>query len=62
MDYIVTLHYDPIWKALEWAKENCPSYTTNTLRHSGEWEPKEVYIDYYFGNSGDAVAFALNWK
>lgn len=62
MTHIVTLPYDPVWKALEWAKEHCPSYNTNTLHHSGEWEPKEVYIDYYFDNGGDAVLFALNWK
>jgi len=28
---IVTLPYDPAWKALEWAKDHCPDYVTNEV-------------------------------
>jgi len=63
----VTIPYDPDWPALQWAKENCPSYiTNNTSTHpnlqkvSGGWV-NVPHIDYYFGDEQDAVAFTLRW-
>jgi hypothetical protein len=77
MDYVcievgimtVTLPYDPHWKALEWAKENCPSYCTNSASgppkiHTspGGWVTKYSNdIVYYFSDEKDAVLFALRW-
>lgn len=64
---VVTLPHDPVWTALDWAKENCPSYITN----SGRKEERTsidglvyvVYmIDYHFGDDGDAAWFTLKWK
>lgn len=62
----VTLLYDHNWQALKWAKDNCPSYITNTaelLSNSGNaGTPLKIYsIHYYFGDERDAVAFALKW-
>lgn len=66
MRNVVTLPYDPIWKALDWAKEHCPSYITNDAAHPGGNKPGGDYfspsvINYYFGSEKDAVIFALNW-
>ena len=60
MSNIVTLPYDPEWRALSWAKANCPSYITNQMH------PKTAlligpYIDYYFSDDKDATFFALKW-
>lgn len=52
---IVTLPYDPLWTALEWAKKNCPSYITNRVAEDGK-------ICYYFGEERDATAFLLRWS
>ena len=67
MDYVcievgimtVTLPYDPHWKALEWAKENCLSYCTNSA--SGPATLQFYDIVYYFSDEKDAVLFALRW-
>ena len=60
MSTVVTLPYDPLWKPVEWAKENCPSYITNTMRNTGK--PGQNIIAYYFGNAQDATLFAPRWK
>lgn len=55
----VTLPYDPEWPALKWAKENCPSYYTNTAT-----QVDSVYgynVHYYFTEEKDVVAFTLKW-
>jgi hypothetical protein len=64
----VTLPYDPNWKALAWAKENCPSYITNESvnttrlkKVSGGWVP-DSNIVYYFSNEKDAMWFVLRWS
>lgn len=62
----VTLPYDPEWQALHWAKQNCPSYITNTAvlfsNSENAGTPLKIYsIHYYFGDERDAVAFALKW-
>lgn len=64
MNYIVTIPHDPVWRALTWTKENCPSYITNQGRpHTGSTLDNRKYvIDYYFGEERDAVLFALKWK
>lgn len=50
----VTLPYDPMWKALDWAKKHCPSYITNSSGPDGT-------IMYYFGNKNEALMFKLKW-
>jgi hypothetical protein len=63
----VTLPYDPVWTALEWAKEHCPSYITNEVENttrlkqvSGGWV-NDSSIVYYFGDEQDALMFSLRW-
>lgn len=60
--HIVTLPYDPGWKALGWVKKNCPTYITNDI-HYDENSKKEIImkIDYFFSGEKDAVWFALKW-
>jgi hypothetical protein len=66
MKNYVVIPYDPTWRALEWAKEHCPSYITND-RESAQPRPypdhntEDVRIRFYFGNERDATAFALKW-
>lgn len=50
----ITLPYDPEWRALQWAKEYCPSYITNKASVGG-------HIVYYFFNAEDAMMFKLKW-
>ena len=57
---IVTLPYDPLWRPLDWAKEHCPSYTTNDIHKYGNSYDNNR-IDYFFGDSRDALIFALKW-
>lgn len=63
MSYTVTLAYDPVWRALDWAKQNCPSYITNQARSTPEstFHNRNYVIDYTFGQERDAVLFALKW-
>lgn len=64
MSTTVTLPYDPFWRALEWAKKNCPSYITNQL-HAQSWDdPMNIHrqIDYFFADGRDATLFALKWS
>lgn len=68
MSITVTLPYDPVWTALAWAKENCPSYITNDVsnttrlkRVGGGWV-NDSCIVYYFGNKEDALMFSLRWS
>jgi hypothetical protein len=56
----VTLPYDPVWKALEWAKEHCPDYITNDV-HKNSGRTQGVLIDYFFASERDAVFFRLKW-
>lgn len=62
----MTLPYDPVWSALEWAKENCPSYITNDVHSYNNdmgYELGDVdRIDYFFSDEHDAVMFALRWS
>jgi hypothetical protein len=57
----VTLPYDPDWLALAWAKEHCPSYTTNESRR-GFYTRYDTVIHYYFYDKRDAFLFALRWS
>ena len=50
----VVLPYDPVWRALEWAKQNCPGYITNRATVDGK-------ICYYFANEKEATMFMLRW-
>lgn len=62
---VVTLPYDILWRPLVWAKENCPTYITNTIhdsKPSERCETYETYIDYVFSSETDALMFALKWK
>ena len=58
---IVTVPYDPMWEALTWAKENCPSYITNDIHPSGSIFFDRKKVDYYFGDEKEAVMFLLRW-
>lgn len=58
---IVTLPYDPEWRALDWAKQHCPSYITNATHLIPNSALRTNAIDYYFGDEGDATFFALTW-
>jgi len=51
----VTLPYDPLWRAVDWAIKNCPSYITNTAQPGGK-------ICYYFINEAEATMFKLKWS
>lgn len=63
----VTLPYDPVWTALKWAKEHCPSYITNKASNTTRLKPvaggwvNDSSIVYYFGNKEDAILFKLTW-
>lgn len=64
--YVVRLKYDPVWTALDWAKEHCPSYITNAkYKHPNDvWygaPDPTVYIDYFFRDERDAFIFKLRW-
>ncbi len=62
----VTLPYDPVWIALDWAKQHCPSYVTHasgpdrTKKVPGGWV-NDASIVYYFNDERDAVFFSLRW-
>jgi hypothetical protein len=58
---VVTLLYDPTWKALDWVKENCPSYITNDMHCYGYNTYASEKIDYFFGDEEDAIVFKLKW-
>ena len=69
MSHIVTLPYDPVWRALEWAKKHCPSYITNQShaqsKHAQSYDdPLDIncQIDYFFADGRDATLFALKWS
>lgn len=57
----VTIPYDPLWTALEWAKEHCPSYITNDIHMAGYNDHDLSKIDYHFSDEKDATAFLLRW-
>ena len=60
MSTVVSLKYDPAWKALEWAKKHCRSYITNTSSPAIN-NPAGIKINYYFSNKRDAFLFELQW-
>ena len=65
----VTLPYDPVWTALAWAKEHCPSYITNEVENttrlkrvsSSGWV-NDSSIVYHFSDEKDAFMFKLRWS
>ena len=64
---IITLRYDPVWRALEWAKKNCPGYITNRVKKLPNRDNPTpffkdlIVIDYYFNTEQEALLFALRW-
>jgi hypothetical protein len=58
----VTLPYDPMWQALDWAKQHCPSYITNDVHQDGYNTYDRSKIDYFFGNENEALMFMLRWS
>lgn len=58
---IVTLKYDPVWSALDWAKKNCPSYITNRVHLTDDQTYNRDLIDYFFADERDSFWFALRW-
>lgn len=63
MSIIVTLPYDPVWPALDWAKRNCPSYITNKVHPTEDrtLTKQPIRIDYFFHSDKEALLFALTW-
>ena len=61
---IVTLPYDPLWRAVDWAREHCPSYITNDAHMIGyNYNSYDnTYIDYFFGDKNEALMFKLKWS
>jgi hypothetical protein len=57
----VTIPAFPFRDALDWAKENCPSYITNDLHQDGYNTYDHTKMDYYFSDEKDALIFALRW-
>jgi hypothetical protein len=57
---IVTLPYDSEWTAQVWAKENCPSYITSTVKLA-ETLNDGTKIVYFFSKESDAILFTLMW-
>lgn len=58
----VALIYDPQWKALEWAKKHCPSYTTNKVLTTNVRAGECFRIVYYFSDARDVTMFTLRWS
>lgn len=64
MSTIVTLPYDPVWRPLAWAKQNCPSYITNRVHNDDGrhfFDKTVCKIDYFFRDERDALLFGLRW-
>ena len=67
MEMTVTLPYDPVWTALDWAKEHCPSYITNKASNTTRLKPvtggwiNDSSIVYYFSDERDVIFFSLRW-
>ena len=61
----VTIHYEDVEPALQWAKANCPTYITNAYHSMDPREFDMVRIDFFFGTSKqgrrDMTAFTLRW-
>lgn len=57
----VTIKYDPLWLALEWAKANCPSYVINDFHQDGYNTYDTMKIDYFFADKEDVLLFTLRW-
>ena len=51
---------------LEWAKDNCPSYITNSVQPIYESDdqrfPSGFVMQYRFYDEKDAVLFSLRWS
>lgn len=58
---IVTIQYDPVWRAAFWAKENCSSFIKSTDHLDENWYTDKRRIDYIFNDNEDALAFKLRW-
>lgn len=58
----VTLPYDPLWRAVDWAREHCPSYITNDAHMISYNSYDNTYIDYFFGDKNEALMFKLKWS
>lgn len=62
----VAIPYSKVNSAIEWAKENCPTYITyqvdvDTLVAEDIAEAL-IQVIFSFGNENDAVMFALRWQ
>jgi hypothetical protein len=63
---VLVLDYDPVWTALKWAQEHCPSYITIGANGAfikpvpGGWVRQDRIV-YYFGEKHDAAYFKLRW-
>lgn len=57
----VTLPYDPMWRALDWAKKHCDSYIRNDVHQDGYYTWDNTKIDYFFSDRNEALMFMLRW-
>lgn len=62
VENIVAIPYDVTWKAVDWAKKNCPSYVTNYVLEEKVKMTQRPIICYVFSDEKDAIIFALRWK
>jgi hypothetical protein len=61
MSTVVTLPHDPVWRALDWALRNCPSYITNDSHKTADGRYVMDHIDYFFSDEKDAIMFMLRF-
>jgi hypothetical protein len=65
MNNYVSLPYFKLAPALKWAKENCPTYITNTFNMAAYTTFDENYIDFFFEDNEqgrqEMTMFALRW-
>jgi hypothetical protein len=63
VSHSVAIFHDKSHKALEWAKENCPSYITNSVKIDYRDDVWEFFmIEFFFYEEDDATMFALRWR
>ena len=63
MTNYVTIRGSVYEQAVDWAKENCPNYVTNTMHMNGYNTYDPGLFDFYFSKDAPAemTLFALRW-
>lgn len=60
--YLVKLPYLRAQQAVDWAKNNTPSYITNTVVFDDDTFEPDMFIAFHFSEEKDATMFTLRWK